>query len=276
MRGDDRQAFVSEKISPVPGSADLSALARGEPGVPTAFVWRDQRYDVARTIEKRKDMGQDRGDTYVRRHYYDIETTDALRMTIYFDRNPTDRRKRRQWWLYTFSYPKPAIETPRLALRRWTWADRDAFQAMVSDPDVMRYVHDFRPLDGAETERALRATITHYSAGYGDWALSERDSDEIIGESGLTHLKESGDIEITWLLRRPAWGKGLGYEAARAVLEYAFGALDLQRLVADIRSDNERSIRLAEKLGLRATATFRHRLGVAMQRYAIERPRTIT
>jgi len=276
MPSSDRPTFVSEKISPVPGTADLSALSRGEPGVPTAFVWRGQRFDVARTLERRKNMGEDRGDVYVRRHYYDIETADALRMTIYFERNPTsrgrdykNRRGRKQWWLYTLTYPKPVVETPRLALRRWTWADREAFHAMVSDPDVMRYVHDFQPLDDAQADQALRDTIERYRIGYGDWAVLERASGEIMGECGLTDAQVTDDPEITWLFHAKFWGKGYAYEAARAVLEYAFGPLGLARVIAHVQPGNARSLRLIEKLGMRVRGPAVDRFGKAVMLYTI-------
>jgi [ribosomal protein S5]-alanine N-acetyltransferase len=266
-----RPTFVSEKLRPVPGSGDLAAMARGEPGVPSAFLWRDQRFEVARIVTTRKLMGEDRGDVYTRRHYYEIETGDALRMTIYFDRNPTDRRDRKQWWLYTLSFPDPQVVTVRLTLRRWTWADRDAFHHMVSDPDIMRYVHDFRQLGTAEAEQALRDTIEHYRAGFGDWAVIDRETGDIMGECGLTHPQVVDDVEITWLFHPKYWGKGYALEAARGVMDYAFGSLGLRRLVAHVQSDNARSIKLLGKLGFRPEGPARDRFGQDVLRYAIEK-----
>ena len=47
-------------------------------------------------------MGRDRGDVYVRKHFYDIVTTCGKRMTIYFERNPTNKTARKhRWWLYS-------------------------------------------------------------------------------------------------------------------------------------------------------------------------------
>jgi len=273
MPSSDRPAFISEKISPVPGTSDLSAMSRGEPGVPKAFVWRHLRFDVARTLERRKKMGEDRGDVYVRRHYYDVETTDALRMTIYFDRNPADRHGRKQWWLYKFTYPKPVIETPRLALRRWTWADREAFHAMVSDPDVMRYIHDFQPLDDAQADQALRDTIEHYRIGYGDWAVLERPGGDIMGECGLTDPQVTDDPEITWLFHAKFWGKGYAHEAASAVLEYAYGPLALPRVIAHVQPGNARSTRLMEKLGMALRGPAVDRFGKAVMLYTIANPK---
>lgn len=58
------------------------------------------------------------------------------------------------------------------------------------------------------------------------------------------------EIEIGWRFRRDAWGSGFATEAAGAVLEHAFTALALAKVVADIHPENARSVRVAEKIGL--------------------------
>ena len=96
------QTFVSEAISPEMGSADIGAMARGEPGLPRAFTWRGRRYEITSVIATWKTTGTDRGDIYIRRHWYEIGTAEGQRMKIYFERNPTGRRRRGvRWWLYT-------------------------------------------------------------------------------------------------------------------------------------------------------------------------------
>lgn len=228
--------------------------------MPTAFVWRGQRYDVKHAEASKRVTGTDRGDTYVRRHYYDVETSDALRMSLYFERNPSDRSKPKAWWLYTFTHPEPELETSRLLLRRWTYADRDAFARMTQDPDVMRFVHESVPLTDREVDSALASTIQRYDElGYGDWALVDRESGEIIGEAGLGMLEGYSDIEIGWMLLPGYWGKGLAYEAASAVKEHARTKLQLSQLIALTRPDNARSIRLAERLGLHQAGRLFHR-----------------
>jgi RimJ/RimL family protein N-acetyltransferase len=201
----------------------------------------------------------------VRRHWYDIETTDALRMSVYFDRNPKDRSKRRCWWLYTLTLPEPVIVTKRLALRRWTFADRNIFFAMVRDPHVMTHLHDLRPMSEKEADAALSDTIDRYPGGFGDWAIVELTTGDIIGESGLT-AGEKDDIEITWILLPRYWGCGFGFESAAAVKAYALEHVRLQRLVAFIRPDNRPSQRIAEKLGMHNMG-LKDRAGQAMLEY---------
>ncbi len=81
-------------------------MGRGEPGVPRAFSWRGERYEIERVEASWKSHGEDRGDTYVRRHWYDVITTDGKRMRLYFDRNPGRRgSSRSRWWLYSVEQP---------------------------------------------------------------------------------------------------------------------------------------------------------------------------
>jgi hypothetical protein len=106
-----KNRFVSEPIRPDGGPADIEAMARGEPGLPRAFVWRERRFEIANVVSRWRSLGTDRGDNYIRRHWYDIETDDGQRMRIYFDRNPGRRGSSQdRWWLYTVEDP-PSCES---------------------------------------------------------------------------------------------------------------------------------------------------------------------
>lgn len=96
------EEFVSEAIVPEPGTFDAAAMARGEPGLPGAFTWRGRRYVVIKLVAGWKKTGTDRGEVYLRRHYYDVETATGERMTLYCERQTKDRKKpKARWWLYT-------------------------------------------------------------------------------------------------------------------------------------------------------------------------------
>jgi hypothetical protein len=96
-----RPQFVGEPIAPQADSADVAAMSRGEPGLPSAFVWRDRRYAIASVVSRWKSHGEDRGDVYVRRHWFEVLTECGERMRIYFDRNPGGSRSQLgRWWLF--------------------------------------------------------------------------------------------------------------------------------------------------------------------------------
>jgi hypothetical protein len=94
--------FVSEPVEPERGSFDAAAMSRGEPGVPRAFTWRKQRYEVTAVLSTWKTSTADRGEMYLRRHWFEVATTDGRRMTLYCERQTKNRKKpKARWWLYS-------------------------------------------------------------------------------------------------------------------------------------------------------------------------------
>ena len=108
MASGSREEFIGEQMTPVAGTADAAAMARGEPGVPGRFVWRGEEYRVARVIEKWKTSGPCRSgadELYLRRHWYRIAAEPSRRagiMTIYCDRQAKNRKRpKSRWFVYT-------------------------------------------------------------------------------------------------------------------------------------------------------------------------------
>jgi len=91
--------FVSEALTPVVESFDSAAMTHGEPGLPSAFTWRDRTVEVKSVLKVWRTLREDRGDNYLARHWYEIEGQDGRRFTIYFDRQAKAGKPR--WWLYT-------------------------------------------------------------------------------------------------------------------------------------------------------------------------------
>lgn len=89
--------FVSEPIEPDVASIDPAGLARGEPIMPNAFNWRGRRYEVAGIKKTWKTWRIDRGDRYVDRHWFAIQTKSCETMRIYCLRS---ERSNRRWFLF--------------------------------------------------------------------------------------------------------------------------------------------------------------------------------
>ena len=103
-RKQSRPDFISEPITPEAGAFDAAAMSRGEPGVPRAFAWRGTRYVVKAVLSKWKTSTADRGDLYLRRHWFELRTEPAALMTIYCDRQAKNTRKpKARWWLYSMT-----------------------------------------------------------------------------------------------------------------------------------------------------------------------------
>ena len=100
----ERDEFVSEPVEPVAGTADLSGMSRGEPGLPAKFIWRGRTYELASLQERWKTSTPSGGELYLRRHWYRIMTVSGDRMTLYCERQTKNRKNAKaRWWLYSIT-----------------------------------------------------------------------------------------------------------------------------------------------------------------------------
>ena len=107
VRGPSEQ-FVSEPMAPARGSFDLGGMSRGEPGLPGRFTWRGASHVVAVLQSTWKTSTADRGEQYLRRHWYRIVTADGRQMTLYCERQVRSaRRPATRWWVYSASDVPP-------------------------------------------------------------------------------------------------------------------------------------------------------------------------
>ena len=102
--GAPREEFIGEAITPKAGSFDTTAMSRGEAGVPREFTWRGKPYVVEGLLASWKGTGTDRGEVYLRRHWFRVRVTSGEEMTIYCDRQAKNTSKPKQrWWIYTIA-----------------------------------------------------------------------------------------------------------------------------------------------------------------------------
>ncbi|MDQ6931391.1 MAG: DUF6504 family protein [Candidatus Eremiobacteraeota bacterium] len=104
--------FVSEPIAAVIESFDVATMSHGEPSLPSGFVWREQTLMVGEVLRTWRGTKVDRGDTYLKRHWFEFRTTDGRTAVVYFDRQAKPGAAR--WWLYTIALAaSPGGSPPR-------------------------------------------------------------------------------------------------------------------------------------------------------------------
>ncbi len=82
--------FISEAIAP-------SSVVTSEE-LPPAFYWREEMLEVKTVRNRWRSTKEDRGDVYLKRHWFEFETADSRIATVYFDR--AAKRGQPRWWLY--------------------------------------------------------------------------------------------------------------------------------------------------------------------------------
>lgn len=144
------------------------------------------------------------------------------------------------------------IETERLILREMTQSDYEALCMILCDKEVMHdsYENAFN-LD--EAQRWLDRHLKRYNEyGFGLWAVVLKDTNEMIGQCGLTYQNWNGKeiLEIGYLFQKAYWHKGYATEAAIACKEYAFNVLNVDNVYSIIRDTNIASQKVAIRNGM--------------------------
>ncbi|HEX4388556.1 MAG TPA: GNAT family N-acetyltransferase [Steroidobacteraceae bacterium] len=145
------------------------------------------------------------------------------------------------------------IRTARLELRELTSDDAPFVLALYTDPDFIANVGDrgVRTLEDARRYIAESPVRSYRQHGFGLYLVCARDSGESLGMCGLLRRDWHADVEIGFALLPPARRRGYALEAAAAVVQFARESLRLERVVALTAPDNQSSIRVLEKIGLR-------------------------
>ena len=109
--------------------------------------------------------------------------------------------------------------------------------------------------DHAAAEAWVARVREHWRRhGFGQWVLEIPGEAEFAGVVGLAWVAYQAHftpaVEIAWRLDRAHWGRGYATEAARAALDYGFGKLGLDEIVAVTVPVNWRSRRVMERLGM--------------------------
>ena len=149
------------------------------------------------------------------------------------------------------------FETERLVLREMNQDDyRDLAEILQNSNVMYAYEHDFTDMDVQIWLDRQRKRYETY--GFGLWAVILKDTNEMIGQAGLTMqpYKDTEVLEIGYLLKEKFWHYGYAREAAAGCKKYAFEVLKQDKVCSVIKVDNTSSIRVAESIGMRKEDTF--------------------
>jgi RimJ/RimL family protein N-acetyltransferase len=146
----------------------------------------------------------------------------------------------------------PQLQTERLLMRGFREEDLDGWAEISADSEVTRWVGDPDGLSREDAWRRMAYFVGHWELrGFGQWALVEQATGQLVGRAGLLQPEAWPGLEVGWLVARPFWGRGYAPEAGRASLDWAHEALGADHVISLIEPHNERSARVAEKLGMK-------------------------
>ena len=146
---------------------------------------------------------------------------------------------------------KKILETERLFLRELTADDFDALYEVLADSDIMQhYPYTF---DESRVRNWINKSIERYEIfGFGLWAVCLKETDEMIGDCGLTMQNINGMIkpEIGYHINKRYQRQGYAKEAARACRDWAFENTPFNILYSYMKKKNVASIATAMANGM--------------------------
>ncbi|MFF4229795.1 GNAT family N-acetyltransferase [Streptomyces sp. NPDC001820] len=152
------------------------------------------------------------------------------------------------------------LETPRLLLRSFTSSDADAVYEACQEADIQYYTPVPSPYRREDAEKYVKEVVAKGWATDHDHILGafRKDNDALVGSFCLS-ARGRGVYELGYWAAKEQRGCGYSTEAARALCEWGFTALEAHRIEWWAMVGNTASRALAEKLGFALEGTLRNR-----------------
>ena len=160
---------------------------------------------------------------------------------------------------------QPTLTDGEVTLRRWTHDDVD--EAVAGHDEVIAHWFGW-PADEVTAER-MRGAIERWHSAYADnrseVAFVIEAEGKLVGSVDVRR-RDDGVGELSWMLFQGHRGRGLATRAVRMMADYALsevgqGGLGYWRVEAKVEPDNQASLRVATRSGLRREGVRRVEAG---------------
>ncbi|MEM9548423.1 MAG: GNAT family N-acetyltransferase [Bacteroidota bacterium] len=153
----------------------------------------------------------------------------------------------------------PTLTTERMTLQSYEVTDVDDLFELRTDPSVTAFLDRHPAKDKSEIRTQILDTQKDFNNHKGiNWTIKLKGQNETIGYIGFWRIDHTNHrAELGYALKKEYWRKGLMYEAAVRIINFAFDELQVHSIMANINPTNAGSEKLLLKLGFRKEAYFR-------------------
>ncbi len=149
------------------------------------------------------------------------------------------------------------IATPDLTLEPLRVAHAEAMFELLNDAELYRFL-DFPPPPSVEHLRGVYGKLEARRSPDGteiwlNWAVRPH-GQPVVGYVQAT-IQSRRTAFVAYALGRKYWSRGYAHDAMQAMLEHLASAYGVARCLAMVEADNQRSIRLLERLGFHVATT---------------------
>ena len=151
------------------------------------------------------------------------------------------------------------FQTTRLIVRQLNLNDIDGFYDMQSNKKVMEMVPD-KVMSLNQCKRDLKIRISNYNQlkkPFDVWAVTNSTTNEFIGTTALVYI-DSNTVEIGYRFREQFWGKGIGTEVVKGLINNVFNNRKENKIVADVSKFNIGSTKILEKFMTKTGESYKN------------------
>ena len=157
-------------------------------------------------------------------------------------------------WSKIFEQSAYDLESGRLILKEVTLDDIEYIHRLHSFPEVDKYNTLGIPKTLNETKEVLKPSINDRQNQIRKriaWSIFLKQTVEFIGEAGMNLSANRFKLgEIYYNLIPDYWGTGYGTEIAQTLIKFGFDKLQLHKIEAGVATENTKSIKVLEKVGM--------------------------
>lgn len=149
------------------------------------------------------------------------------------------------------------MESDRLSYRKITSNDFVNLKTILQDIEVM-YAWEHAFTDEEIHEWINKNLIRYGNEGFSYFAVIEKATNQFVGTAGplIEDINGTKYIGIAYIIDKKYWGRGYGFESAKASVDYAFNNLNASVVIAQIRPNNLSSRKIAEKLNMKIQSEY--------------------
>ncbi len=152
------------------------------------------------------------------------------------------------------------INTERLTLRRFAFGDAEAmFKNWANDPEVTRFLTWDSHGDIGVSKRVVEQWVSEYeNKNIYNWAIELKELGEPVGGISVVNLDDANEsCEIGYCISQAYWRKGIAPEALKAVIDFLFSEVGMNRIAARHDTKNPASGRVMQKCSMLYEGTHR-------------------
>lgn len=143
------------------------------------------------------------------------------------------------------------LNTERLVMRQFDLQDGKFVLSLLNEKSFLHFIGDkgVRTLEDARRYLSSGPIASYAANGFGLMRVAEKNSDIPVGMCGLLKRDDQQHPDIGFAFLAEYQSLGYGFESAEAVMAHGHEQLQIETIVAFVNPENDRSIRLLERVG---------------------------